>query len=141
MNKTLSALMTKLQWQLNELTQQLLAIDQDMTLVDEKRQLNLNKLFEASATPKFILPEREIAGLHFIMAQQQQLDDLNNQLTTLQSLHNTLSSKKIRLSTELKMLEKHQANQLKIKAHTAQITEQKKADEWVLHRGGRVYES
>lgn len=134
MNKTLSALMTKLQWQLNELNQQLLVIEQELKHLEQQVQENQQTILNASKTPAYILPEREIAGLHFIMAQQQQQDELKASRTDFLTQQSTFTAKKIRLEMELKMLEKHQENQLKAAYQQALLTEQNNTDEWVLQR-------
>jgi chromosome segregation ATPase len=134
MNKTLHALMTKLQWQLTALEQQLQTLEKQLDAVELQCQENQQKITNACAIPAFILPEREIARLNFMICQSQHQDELTTKKTDLLSQKRTLTEKKIRLNTELKMLEKHQENKLKILLQQTALAEQKKADEWVLQQ-------
>ena len=137
MNKTLSALMTKLQWQLAELSQQLRLIDQQIADVDNQCSDNLKKITDASSIPAFILPEREIARLQFMIRQQQHQDELNKQKANLLSQLEAIIHRQKRLNTELKMLELHQENQLKTTENLLRIKEQNQLDEWVLQQKDR----
>lgn len=134
MNKTLQALMTKLQWQLRALDEQLQTLEQQLEALELQCQENQQKITNACAIPAFILPEREIARLNFMICQSQHQDELNTRKTELLSQKAMLTTKKIRLNTELKMLEKHQENKLKSKQQQTALAEQNKADEWVLQR-------
>ena len=80
------------------------------------------------------MPEREISRLHFMIRQQQQQDELNTNKTALLSQQLTLNSRQLRLNTELKMLEKHQENQLKNTQQQRIVKQQNDSDEWVLQR-------
>jgi len=134
MNKTLRALMTKLQWQLSELSQQLVPLEQQLATLEQQLDENQQKVIKACVIPAFILPEREIARLHFMIHQQQQQDELNTTKTALLSQQATINSQKIRLNIELKMLEKHQEGQLKNKRRQMILTQQNENDEWILQR-------
>ena len=88
MNKTLRALMTKLQWQLGELSQQLLPIEQQLAALEHQLFEHQQKITKAYAIPAFILPEREIARLHFMICQQQRQDELKTIKTVnLKKIH------------------------------------------------------
>jgi hypothetical protein len=134
MNKTLYALMTKLQWQLSELTQQLTPIEQQLEMLEQQLIENKKKVDEALAIPAFILPECEISRLHFIMSQQQKHDRLNVEKTAFMAQKNTINAKKTRLNIELKMLEKYQLNQSKEKQQHMLLIQQNLSDEWALQR-------
>lgn len=134
MNKTLTALMTKIQWQLAGIQQQLQSLEQQISTLDSQLNAAEQKIAGASRTPQVIIPEREIAGLHFIMGQQQIQDDLKANKSELLAQQTTLNSKKLRLDTELNMLEKHQNNQLEQQRKQALLTEQNNMDEWIVQR-------
>jgi deoxyribodipyrimidine photolyase-like uncharacterized protein len=134
MNKTLIALMTKLKWQINEVEKQLQTIEHEINSFDLQLHDIQQKIINASKTSKYILPEREIAGLHFIISQQTLQEELKQKLTEHNFQHKTMNSKKIRLETELKMLEKHQNNQLKMEEKSALLIEQNTIDEWIIQR-------
>lgn len=134
MNKTLCALMTKLQWQLTELDQQLQILEQQRDVMKEQLRENQNSITRASAIPACILPEKEIARLHFMIGESQKQDELITIQAELLSQKNQVISRQIRLNTELKMLEKHQNNQLVQKQRQAVLLEQNNSDEWVLQQ-------
>lgn len=134
MKSTLNALMKKLKWQLNEMEQELSVIGEKLEELKNISHEKDQKIQSASIPSSFILPEREIAGLHFIMKQQQELDDLKAQKAEFLAQKGKLELKKIRLNTELKMIEKHQENQLKINQQESQVQQQNLCDEWILQR-------
>ena len=134
MNKTLYALMTKLQWQLSEITQQLIPIEQQLDTLEQQLIENKKKVEEAFAIPAFILPERDISRLHFMMSQQQKHDRLNTEKHVFMSRKATLNARQTRLNIELKMLEKYQHNQSKTKQQHLLLKQQNLSDEWVLQR-------
>ncbi len=134
MNKALCALMTKLKWQLNEVQQQMLTLEIQLKQIEERLQENQHNIFNASLPSSFILPEREIAGLHYIMNQQQQQDELKVCKAELLAEQDKLKIRKIRLDTELKMLEKYQDNQLKASQQQALVIQQNTTDEWIVQR-------
>ena len=132
MNKTLQALMTKLKWQLTDLDKQLQGLDQQLDHLEQLLNDNQQKIDSACEIPAFILPEKEIARLNFIIGESQRQDSLNTSKMELQSQKNNLTTRKIRLNIELKMLEKHQVNQQTKERLKEIVSEQKNADEWVL---------
>lgn len=134
MNKTLSALMTKLKWQLADMDKQLQLINKQLDELEQRLNENQQKIDKACEIPAFILPEKEIARLNFMIGESQRQEELNTGKTELLSQKNNLTSRKIRLNTELKMLERHQANQLVAKRFQAILIEQKNTDEWVLQQ-------
>ncbi len=135
MNKTLNALMIKLKWQLTEVQQQLAVKLKEINEVDAQLHAIVQRMLKASSTPSVILPEKEIASLHFIMAQQQQHDEHRSNKVALMSEQEKLQTKKIRLDTELRMLEKYQERQLKIRIQQDVSREQYQTDEWIVQRG------
>lgn len=134
MNKTLTALMTKIQWQLSNIQQQLQNVNQQILDLDSQLDETQQRITSASVAPRMIVPEREIAGMHFIMGQQQIQDDLNANKSELLAQQAQLNTKQLRLETELKMLEKHQNNQLELQRKQALLTEQNNMDEWIVQR-------
>lgn len=134
MNKTLQALMTKLQWQLTDLDNQLQALDQQLDHLEQLLNDNQQKIDKACEIPAFIVPEKEIARLNFIIGESQKQDSLSQSKTELLSQKSRLTTRKIRLNIELKMLEKHQSNQQTNERLKEIVTEQKNADEWALQQ-------
>lgn len=134
MNKTLTALMTKIQWQLTGIQQQMQQVNQQITDLDSQLDETQLRITSASVAPRVIVPEREIAGMHFIMGQQQIQDELSASKSELLAQQAQLTTKKLRLETELKMLEKHQNNQLEQQRKQALLTEQNNMDEWIVQR-------
>jgi|GEM_PF-3042523 len=134
MNKTLTALMTKLTWQLSELDQQIQTIENELGNLEQQLQENKTLIANASITPSIILPEQEIGRLNYMMRQQQLQDDINQTINELSSQKNALSERKIRVNMELKMLTKHQQNQHDERKHQLDIQQQNAADEWVTQR-------
>lgn len=132
MNKTLCALMKKLQWQLNELNQQQGLIEQKVALLEKKITDNQKKLHEASSISAFILPEQEIARLNFMVRQQEDQETIKANKVALISEKTNLESRKKRLTIELKMLEKYQQNQLMLQEKQSNLIQQNNADEWAL---------
>lgn len=112
MNKTLSALMAKLTWQLNEVTRQLQAIDVQCLNLQEKFKDTERQTAEASAIP-ITHPEQELARLNFIIQHQRQYEDLSIEKKFLESRRSQLQARQSRLYTELKMLKKYQEKQQK----------------------------
>lgn len=134
MNKTLQALMTKLQWQLTDLDNQLHALDQQLDHLELLMSDNQKKIDNACETPAFIVPEKEIARLNFIITESQRQDSLSLSKTELLSQKDRLATRKVRLNIELKMLEKHQSNQQGNERLKGIAAEQKNADEWALQQ-------
>lgn len=134
MNKTLRALLTQLECQRNALNQQLLAIEQQLLNLEQKCQESQQKISNSCTIPAIILPEQEMARLHFILREQQYQDDWSGQKTALHAQKAVLKSRQIRLNTELKLLEHYQDQQLKQTQRQALLTQQNKSDEWVVQR-------
>lgn len=134
MNKTLKALSTKLKWQLNDLCLQLQTVEQQLAKITKQSLDNRKRIDNACHIPAIIVPEQEIARLHFIISQQQSLDDLKIEQQHLKSKKESLQLRQKRLNIELKMLEKYQLTQRESKHTAALKTQQNDSDEWILQR-------
>lgn len=135
MSKALNALSSQLSWQLNDLNHHLLAIEQDLEALEQDYQTSQNKIIKASEIPLAILPEQEMARLHYMLHEQQQQDALNARKTALNSEYATLQAKQLRLKTELKRLQHYQERQENIMKQEIQLRQYQQADEWsLLHR-------
>lgn len=135
MNNTLQALSNKLSWQLNDLSLAILAIEQQLQMLETCYQSSENKIINASDIPSQILPEQEMARLNFILHEQQQQDEINNRKTALHSDLAKLQAKQLRLTTELKRLEHYQERQSIHLRQQNQLAQYNQADEWSLtHR-------
>lgn len=134
MNKTLIALMNKLSWQLNEVSQTLQTIINEQANLQEADAELQKQLQKACATTAIIYPEQEITRLHFIMHKQQEREHLKLEMKELEAQQAQLEERKIRLHTELKMLDRYQEKQQE-KALANEISQQQNTiDEWVLQR-------
>ena len=134
----MNALFTKLQWQLQEVCQTLLDLEKEMSVLDKEITDNQQKIFNSCIIPAFILPEQEIARVHFMTLQNKNQEQLHTRKTMLLAEQTTLQREQIRLNTELKMLEKHQNGKLKIQQQQALQTQQNNSDEWILQRLGSL---
>ena len=129
MSHPLAALTQKLTWQLYELDKQLSSFDEQLALLDQKTQENQQKIIGSSEIPACILPEQEMARLNFMLIQQKQQDDYTTQKKTLLSQRELIKERHIRLKTELKMIEKHQAAKQKHELLQTLRTQQNTVDE------------
>lgn len=136
MSKLLHSLTTKLAWQLNELSHNLHLIEEDILFLKQQLDNSRQKISSTCTIPAFILPEQEMARVHFVRQQLQQQDELKTKKAALLAEKNTLTSQLTRLKTELKMLEKYQEAKHKIQQQHILLTQQNNSDEWVLQRRG-----
>jgi chromosome segregation ATPase len=134
MNKTLTALQTKLSWQRNDLNLLLAKIDEELTALQEKLAQRQEQIHKAAATPAIINPEHEIARLNFMVRCQQEHENLTLEKKELKARQSQLKVRHLRKTCELKKLEKYQLNKEKDEKEKALLIEQKEIDEWVLLR-------
>ncbi|MFC3909488.1 hypothetical protein ACFORL_10450 [Legionella dresdenensis] len=134
MNKTLAALKTRIDWQLNEVKQQQAVLNEEITVLDEQMQVNAGQISEACASPVYLLPEQEIARLNFVIRQQQLQDELTRKKDQLMTQQEILRQKQTRLGTELKMLEKYLEQKAKEHAKNQEKEQQNFIDEWAIQR-------
>ncbi|WP_298626864.1 hypothetical protein [uncultured Legionella sp.] len=132
MNQSLSALMTRLTWQNNELATHLQAAEQESLIVmKEIKELEQN-IEQYYISPLIINPELEINKLNFLTQQQDRKDELLIILKNHQELIAKLTGKLQRIKIELKMLEQYiEREQQTHKEQLLKIQEQA-LDEWVL---------
>ncbi|MDR3501308.1 MAG: flagellar FliJ family protein [Legionella sp.] len=135
MNQSLSALMTKLNWQLNELNLQLLETQNQLQKVRQEREALDEQIQQAGVNSLTINPDFEISRLNFITQQHEKKEALNMTLKQHQDTEQNVQEKMQRIKTELKMLEKY------LEREQAELKEQQKKaennalDEWVIQRG------
>lgn len=134
MTKMRQALFTQLKWQLHALTQQLHSIEQQLTELDQAIQLIEQTISTSSVIPSMIIPEHEIARVHFIAYQHQKHNELKTNKVPLLEKKTSLTALKIQCNTELKRLEKHQERLLKIEQSQMILTQQNNSDEWTIQR-------
>lgn len=134
MNQSLNALMTKLNWQKNELSIHLQAAESERLKVLQQLQELEHKLTQSCVAPIIINPEFEINRLNFIAQQHEKKEELMMILKHHQALEIKLKDKLQRVKTELKMLEKY----LEREQHTQQVHQKKvqeqAMDEWVTQK-------
>lgn len=135
MHKTLDALSKKIAWQVQDLEQQYGIIDRQLQMIDQQVQNLMKTMREANKLPTHIVPEQEIARLHFVLHQQQHHTSLQDQQQRLTREQQTLKSDLTCLKTTLKMLEKYQRNKENstLKQHLRHVQDQ--ADEWAMQQG------
>ncbi len=135
MNKSLSALMTKLNWQLNELNLQLHETQNQLQKVRQEMEALDEQIQQAGVNSLIINPDFEINRLNFITQQHEKKEELNMTLKQHQDTEKNVQEKMQRIKTELKMLEKY------LEREQAELQEQQKKaennalDEWVVQRG------
>lgn len=134
MNKTLIALMNKLSWQLSDVSQFLHTINEEQATLKQAYAELQEQIEKACATPAIIQPEQEIARLNFIMHKQQEYEHLNLKMKELEAQQAQLKERKIRLHSELKMLERYQDKQQEKTLRNDILMQQNANDEWVLQR-------
>ncbi len=136
MNQTLQALSSKLSYQLNELNQAIRLITEKITRLEMQFQLGQQIILDANqALTTHLIPEQEMARLHYILSAQQHQDNLHTQQHTLLAERDLLEKKRQRLHIECKQFERYmQAQQNKIQQFKAKI-QQHQADEWALTNG------
>lgn len=134
MSTLLNALFIRLKCQRHELHQRLLSIEQQISILEQKLHEHQQKISNSCIISALILPEQEIARVHFITHQQHQQDELTVSKATLLASQKALKSEDMRLNTELKMLEKHQETKRHIQQQKAVRTAQNNRDEWTLQR-------
>jgi chromosome segregation ATPase len=134
MNKTLIALMNKLSWQVNEVSQVLQTINDEQGSLQKTHAELQEQLQKACATTVIINPEQEIARLHFIMHKQQEQDHLTLRMKELEAQQAQLKKRKIRLDIELKMLDRYQEKQQEKALENEILLQQNANDEWILQR-------
>lgn len=131
----IDALLKTLTWQRNELNQQLLDIEQLLASLDKKIQEFQQQITGSQSSKTSIIPEQEVARFHFAVVQQQQQSDCFTEKKLALSQQSMIREQRIRLSTTLKMLEKHRDAQQSIQQHQALLTQQNNSDEWIIQRG------
>lgn len=134
MNQSLQALMTKLNWQLNELNLQMQEVQAQLQSVNQHIQEIDDKVSKASLNSLTINPELEINRLNFVTQLHEQKDQWLSESRSHLEAENKLKEKIQRVKTELKMLEKYLE-----KEKTSQQEQQKKSednamDEWVIQK-------
>lgn len=134
MNKSLFALMTKLNWQLNALNLQLHEVQDQLQRVRQEMAARDEQIQQAGVNSLTINPDFEINRLNFITQQQEQKEKLNMTLKQHQDTEQAVQEKMQRIKTELKMLEKY------LEREQAELQEQQKKaennvlDEWIIQR-------
>ncbi len=132
MSNTLHALSTKLASQLHNLEHRLLKTREEITHYRQNISTIQQKLATSSSMPAVIIPEQEMAHMHFMMQQQQQQHELQTKILSLQSDEEDLQLEQVRLNTQLKLLERKQSVREQIQHHQTMLKEQHQRDEWVL---------
>lgn len=132
MSQTLTALMTRLNWQNNELSIHLQAAENESRIVMQQIQELEYTINQSCITSMSINPELEINKLNFLTQQQEKKDELVMILKNHQALEAKLKDKLLRIKTEIKMLEQYMEREQQA-SRQHQIKSQEDAlEEWVL---------
>lgn len=131
------ALLTTLIWQRNQLNQQLLDLECYLDQLEQSIQTFQHTIASSQRTTRLILPEQEIARVHFIAKQQQLKNDCMTKKKVIQSNQAAVSAQLIDVNTQLKRLEKHQTRKQNLKQYQELTTQQKNSDEWAIQRGAK----
>lgn len=134
MNHSLTALMTKLTWQYNELGAHLQAAERESFKVTQQLQELEQKLNQSCVAPIIINPDFEINRLNFITQQHEKKEELAMNLKTHQTLETTLKDKVQRVKTELKMLEKYLDRERRTQQEQQRKAQEHALDEWVIQK-------
>lgn len=134
MNQPLNALLTKLNWQLNELNLNLHEAQNQSQAVTQKIHEVAEGMNQAGLTSLVINPDLEINRLNFLTQQQERKEALTNTLKNHQELENKLNDKIQRVKTELKMLEKYLAREESCQKAQQQKAHDNAMDEWVIQK-------
>lgn len=134
MNQPLNALMSKLNWQLNELNLHLHEAQTQSQSLTNKIQAIDEHLNQARPKSLVINPELEMSRLNFATQEANKKDELITELKNHQDVEDKLKEKIQRVKTELKMLEKYLKRE-----ESSHNEQQKKAhdnalDEWVIQK-------
>lgn len=138
MNQALNALMTKLNWQNNELTSQFEETQRKASHYENQINALSTQIDQSSITSttkqNIINPEIEMSRLYFITTQQEKIAKLTSCFQEQLALEAQLKEKIQRNKTELTLLEKY----LKREEQTQQLhlkkKEEQSMDEWALQK-------
>lgn len=134
MNNTLAALGTQYRWKINALYQAMQSIDTQCAELENNLCQSQAKLQLTQPKPQTILPEQEIARMHWVTNEQQQQAALTRSKQALIEQQTTLEAEHLQLNIALKRLEKYQDKQAITAQQQAAFYHQKSADEWALRR-------
>lgn len=132
MNQSLSALLTRLTWQNNELAIHLQAAEQESLIVMQQIKELEQKIEHSCIPPRIINPELEINKLNFLTQQQEKKEELLMILRNHQALITKLKDKLQRIKTELKMLEQYVEREQQTHNEELLKAQEQALDEWVL---------
>ncbi|KTD51319.1 hypothetical protein [Legionella quateirensis] len=132
MSQTLTALMTRLTWQNNELSIHLQAAENESRIVMQQIQ-ELEHLINQSCIASIsINPDLEINKLNFLTQQQEKKEELLMILKNHQALEAKLKDKLLRIKTELKMLEHYMEREEQASRQQHIKSQENTLEEWVL---------
>lgn len=134
MNKSLNALMKKLEWQLDELNLHLVEADQQSVQLHQQIQTLNKQMNQNNTNALFINPDLEINRLNFITQLLQKKEEFNIQLKNNQEIENKLKEKIQRVKTELKMLEKYLQREASQQQIQQRKTQENAMDEWIIQK-------
>ncbi|MFI4918186.1 MAG: hypothetical protein ACHP65_01370 [Legionellales bacterium] len=134
MNHSLTALMTKLTWQKNELDLHLQAAQMQALQVQQELQKLEHESQQLCVAPLIINPEFEINRLNFTSQQQEKKNQLSMVLKDHSAVEQKLTDKLQRVHTELKMLEKYLHREEQVAKREQQKIQEHAMDEFGLRK-------
>lgn len=134
MNKPLTALTTKLTWQLNILYEQFQVVQNQIHELEQQLQSLETQIKNAYPVSIIINPELEMNRLNFIVQQGEKKVELTDRLKNKQYEENILKEKIQRIKTELKILENYIEREELSKKKQEKKKQDDLIDEWVIQK-------
>lgn len=134
MNQSLTALHTKLNWQISELSMHLQVAEKESVAVMQQIEALEQQINQTCISPLIINPELEINKLNFLTQQQERKDELVMILKNHRVVEAKLKEKLQRVNTELKMLERYMEREHLAQQEQQQKIQEKALDEWAIQK-------
>lgn len=134
MSASLHALLTKLNWQQQDLNASLHHMEQAGLTTQQQIEAIDHTINQQSIPSVRIQPEIEIHRMNFIIQEQEKKAELIKQLKNHQHTEQRLKDKLQRTKTELKMLEKYLQTQQETHVKQQQKQQEHAIDDWTLSK-------
>jgi chromosome segregation ATPase len=134
MNPSLTALMTRLKWQNNELSFHLHSAEEEMHRITLHIKEMDQRIEHSCISSLIINPELEINKLNFLTQQHEKKNELLLVLKNQQDLITQLKDKVQRIKTEQKMLERYMERQQQEYKEQQTKAQEHTLEEWVVQK-------
>lgn len=135
MNKNLRAMQYKLILNLEALLREKTAIIDDLVKLNkniDKKRASINNSAQFSVQ---IIPELEIAKMNFFIRTQDELNQLESNLSGKNQELARLNTMEIQINIELKLIDNYACKLRQGEQQVQQSRQDKQLDEWVIQRG------